>query len=236
VVVAVASQDLELAEQRLHEFHVELRARIADVAERIDRHRKAALARSEEVGRTTLYNVVDRLRSGEALSKAEREVHELSACGTPRDLHDALDRAVAEAYGWTWPEPAPVILERLVALHDRRVEEERAGTVRWLRPDYQIPRFATQAERSTAGPGVEDDPRGPAAAPAPRVPWPTGAIAQITALRALAAARPITVDEATSHFEGARRDLVTRHLETLAILGEVHVVGEDHYAAAPAET
>jgi hypothetical protein len=33
------------------------------------------------------------------------------------------------------------ILERLVALHDERVEEEKRGTVRWLRPEYQIPRF-----------------------------------------------------------------------------------------------
>jgi hypothetical protein len=40
------------------------------------------------------------------------------------------------------------------------------------------------------------------------------------------------VDEAASHFAGARRDLVVRHLETLAILGEVNRVG-DSYSAAP---
>lgn len=57
----------------------------------------------------------------------------------PRDLHDELDALVAHAYGWPWPMPKEEILDRLVALHDARVVEEKAGKVRWLRPDYQIP-------------------------------------------------------------------------------------------------
>ena len=185
---------------------------------------------------TVMYNVVDRLRSGEALTKAEREVHELAACGTLRDLHDDLDRAVAEAYGWIWPETPAVILDRLVALHDRRIEEEAAGTVRWLRPEYQIPRFGKQTQTEIISSESDDgaDVGGAGAAPAPRVPWPTDAIGQITALSALAAIRAIGVEEVMSHFLGARRDLATRHLETLAILGELHLVGEGLYAAPPA--
>jgi hypothetical protein len=34
-----------------------------------------------------------------------------------------------------------------VALHEERVEEERKGVVRWLRPDYQQPRFGAAEER-----------------------------------------------------------------------------------------
>jgi aspartate/glutamate racemase len=34
------------------------------------------------------------------------------------------------------------LLERQVALHDERVEEEKRGVIRWLRPECQIPRFA----------------------------------------------------------------------------------------------
>jgi hypothetical protein len=180
---------------------------------------------------TIMYNVVDRLRSGEALSKAEREVHELAACGTLRDLHDELDRLVAEAYGWTWPEPLAVILDRLVTLHDLRIEEERGGPVRWLRPDYQVARFGKMQTESDTTP--TDEAGAPLAVPLARVPWPGDAIGQITALRALTAARSVTVDEAASHFAGARRDLIERHLETLAILGEVHVVGDGLYAAPP---
>ena len=34
------------------------------------------------------------------------------------------------------------LVARLVALNAERAAEERAGHIRWLRPDYQIPRFA----------------------------------------------------------------------------------------------
>jgi hypothetical protein len=204
-----------------------LREKIAATAEWIDSHRKAALARSEKVGMTVMYNVVDKLRGGAELSKAEREVHEVAACGSLRDLHDDLDRLVAEAYGWPWPEPPMQILDRLVTLHDRIVEEERSGTVRWLRPDYQHARFA-----SAEAVAVEDDSgSAPAEALPPPVAWPADAIGQITALRALVLAAPLSVDEATGRFTTAPREIVARHLETLAILGEVRALGGDRYAA-----
>ena len=215
---------------------VSLRARIARVAEQLDAHRKAALTRGEKIGMTLMYNVIDRLRSGEALTKAEREVHELAACGTLRDLHDELDRLVAEAYGWTWPEAPAVILERLVALHDLRVQEERAGRVRWLRPEYQIARFAKQTEAEPRVLEAEGGSAVAAAVPRSRVPWPGDAISQFMALGVLVATRAVTVRGVMRHFAGARRDVVERHLETLAILGEVHVVGEGLYAAPPLET
>jgi hypothetical protein len=66
------------------------------------------------------------------------------------------------------------------------------------------------------------------------MPWPADAIGQITALRALMFAGPITVDEATRRFVSAWREIVARHLETLAILGEVRevlAVGGDQYAS-----
>jgi hypothetical protein len=198
-----------------------LRAKIAELADQIDHHRKSALARDKKVGITLMYNVVDRLRSGAQLSKTEREVHELAACGTLRDMHDELDHLVAEAYGWPWPEPAATILDRLVALHGKRVEEEAAGTVRWLRPEYQRPRFGKQLDTGAEATEAEGQ-----AVTAPPLPWPWDAVGQITALHALAAAGPITVDQATLRFTGAKRELVARHLETLAILGEVRAVGD----------
>jgi hypothetical protein len=57
-------------------------------------------------------------------------------------LHDALDQAVAKAYGWSWPEPPALVLERLVVLHDQRVREEEDAGIRWLRPDDQPARAA----------------------------------------------------------------------------------------------
>lgn len=203
-----------------------LRKRIASVAEKIYAHREAALTRSEKVGMTIMYNVVDKLRSGAELSKGEREAHQIAACGTLRDLHDELDRLVAEAYGWPWPEPPSTLLDRLVALHDRRVEEERAGNVRWLRPEYQRPRFSKEVQANAADAGTPDVADRP-----PPAPWPGDAIGQITAVRALVLTGPVTADEATARFVNARRELVERHLETLAILGEVIIRDGKHYVA-----
>lgn len=205
--------------------------RIGKLAERIDEHRKAALQRGDKVGMTVMYNVVDKLRTRAELTKAERAVHELAACGTLRDLHDELDRLVAEAYEWPWPLPPPDILTRLVELHDRRVEAERAGTVRWLRPEYQAPRFGKGVRESVQEQLPGDDVPGEVVATS-LAPWPSDAVGQITALRALATASPISVGEAVKRFMGARRDLVARHLETLAILGEVRGTGEGRYMAA----
>lgn len=208
-----------------------LRARIARTAEVLDAHRKAALDRDERVTMTGMYNVVEKLRSGEALTKKEREVHEIAACGVLRDLHDELDALVAEAYGWPWPLTKDEILERLVALHDERVEEEKAGKVRWLRPDYQIPRFGKDlpgggelALESKSGGGT-----------APKVteslPWPPTASEQIAAVKSVLDQVPRLPAEVASRFKGAKADLVSKHLDFLALLGEARRAGEKGYLA-----
>ncbi len=56
-------------------------------------------------------------------------------------LHEQIDAAVAAAYGWPADLPPADIVTRLVALNAARAAEEAAGHIRWLRPDYQIPRF-----------------------------------------------------------------------------------------------
>jgi hypothetical protein len=122
------------------------------------------------------------------------------------------------------------ILECLVALHDERVEEEKRGLVRWLRPDYQIPRFGAdlpQAPLELVTTAV--------AAKAPNVErraWPASAVEQLAAIGALAAQRAVSVDDATASFTGARREHVERHLETLALMGEVTRDADGRYQAA----
>ena len=59
-------------------------------------------------------------------------------------LHQQIDAAVAAAYGWPADLPPAELVTRLVALNAARVAEEQAGTIRWLRPDYQIPRYGAQ--------------------------------------------------------------------------------------------
>ncbi|HET7459681.1 MAG TPA: DNA methyltransferase [Longimicrobium sp.] len=209
-----------------------LRERIGLVAEALDQHRKDAIARDERVTMTGMYNVVEKLRSGEKFTDKERAIHEIAACGVLKDLHDELDRLVAEAYGWPWPMEREEVLERLVALHDERVEEEKRGIIRWLRPEYQVPRFGGAAP-AAAEPALEL-PEHPAAEAAPADetrPWPAGAVEQIGAVKARLAGSPATPDEVAAAFAGAPAPLVTRHLETLTMVGEVRVLGDGRYEA-----
>ena len=220
----------------------DLRTKIGEVAERLDAHRKAAIARDERVTMTGMYNVVEKLRSGQALTPKERAIHEVAACGILRDLHDELDQLVAEAYGWPWPMEREEILERLVALHDERVEEEKRGIIRWLRPDYQIPRFAPEQAAATLA--LDESPKPAAkkkrgkksdsatsseAAAKPAATWPTTAVEQISAIAALIAQQPRSAAEVAQAFTGAQSALVTRHLETLSLMGEVSIGPDGRY-------
>ncbi|WP_257313890.1 DNA methyltransferase [Geothrix fuzhouensis] len=74
------------------------KARIRDLAERLDAHRKAAQGRGVTI--TGMYNLLAKLRSGEAFTAKEREQHEAAQTEILRQLHDELDEAVIEAYGW----------------------------------------------------------------------------------------------------------------------------------------
>lgn len=201
---------------------------IAEAAAAIEAHRARVLT-SNDVTMTGLYNVVEKLRNGEQLTTAERQVHSAGACATLLDLHNDLDRAVASAYGWAWPLPRAAILEQLVALHDERVAQERAGRVQWLRPEYQSERLPSasagtrKARKAAEASSVAD---------IVQVQWPGDVIGQITALRQLIAAGPVSAEEAAAHFNGASKPLIKRHLETLAILGEVRAVANGRYAPA----
>ena len=210
----------------------ELREEIRLMAEALDQHRKDAIARDERVTMTGMYNVVEKLRSGEKLTDKERAVHEIAACGVLRDLHDELDRLVARAYGWPWPMEREEVLERLVALHDERVEEEKRGIVRWLRPEYQIPRFGGAAA-TTQEPALELDDAAVAEAVTAedKRAWPAGAIEQIGAVKTAVATEPITPAEVASAFAGAPRPLIIRHLETLVMVGEVRKMPHGRYVA-----
>ncbi len=196
-----------------------LREQLTAAAERLEAARDHALVADAGATMTALYNLLAKVRRGATLTPKERALYALAGVGVINTIHEEIDSLVAAAYGWSWPESPDVILERLVALHDARVEEERAGRVRWLRPEYQVPRFGAGVEAAAPELDVQDGT--PAAAPVAPTPWPKDAVGQITALRQLVAEAPLTAEQAAACFVGAPAALVSRHLETLAILGEV---------------
>jgi hypothetical protein len=86
-----------------------------------------------------------------ALTPDEERIKDEGLIVTLKSYHEDLDRLVFQAYGWPADLTDEEILERLVALNAERAKEEAAGHVRWLRPDYQIPRFAKGAGAAKTG-------------------------------------------------------------------------------------
>jgi hypothetical protein len=95
-----------------------------------------------------MYNVLEKLKAGEALNSEDERIKDQGLVLILKELHDTLDALVFEAYGWPATLSDEEILERLVALNKQRSIEEKTGKVRWLRPDYQIPRFGSDAEKA----------------------------------------------------------------------------------------
>ena len=58
------------------------------------------------------------------------------------------------------------------------------------------------------------------------------ALEEIAALQHVVASTPVTVEEAARSFSGARRNVVARHLETLALMGELRVGSDGRYQMA----
>jgi hypothetical protein len=186
--------------------------RIRAIAEDLDAHRKSVLSQHDHLTLTGLYNVLERLRAGifpADLIPAERRTFDDGLVLILRELHDRLDNAVAAAYGWPLDLPDTEILARLVALNKERAKEEATGLVRWLRPDYQIPRFGTAAEKDQlklSGGAMRDE---VAAKAGPKPTFPADDLAQTVAVMGALAASGGAMDAAglSAGFRQGRRTI-----------------------------
>ena len=201
---------------------------------------------------TVLYNVLERGRELEndcdvpCLTAKEKDIHEAGLVSVLKDIHDDIDRAVFEAYGWADLSPALVgkpgatmpsshktpeqeeaeeeLLTRLVALNLERAAEERRGTVHWLRPDYQKPRLGHKVKTPEDVEQVEAQLIVPA--PADGKPtWPKDEMDRIRVVREMlgrapAPLAPETLGVAFSGKNSARRTKgVEKALHTLVAAG-----------------
>ena len=167
-----------------------------------------------------------------ALTAKEEDVKRRGLVLILRELHEEIDALTAQAYGWPADLSDDAILARLVALNAERAKEEAAGLVRWLRPEYQIPRFGGQIAART---GELDLPKAAAAAAAGLPAFPADRdehpLAVERALRA--AGRPMTAAEIARGFtRGGKRveQRVVQVLGTLVRYGRVTAAG-DRFAA-----
>jgi hypothetical protein len=201
------------------------RAEIAAMAEELDAHRKARLTAHPHLTITGLYNVLTAIRAGKLLSAAETDVHDAGQVSILRTLHDRLDAAVAAAYGWPADISDAAVIARVVTLNAERVKEEAAGTVRWLRPEFQAPeetrRKAVQTEMEvaeTAAPGA--------------IAWPKDVPSQFIVLRTALTRGPASAQDVSRRFKGAPRGAkMAEMLATLAALGQARPVGDGRYVA-----
>ncbi|MDO8289248.1 MAG: class I SAM-dependent DNA methyltransferase [Parvibaculum sp.] len=204
-----------------------LKSELRALGERLDAFRKERQAEHPNLTMTGMYNVLERLRELDAnpdaapLTDKERLIHEHGLVSVLRQIHDEIDAKVFEAYGWPADLSDEQILEYLVALNKTRAEEEKRGLVRWLRPDYQIPRFAKGV---VAEEQVEADLEAPVlAAKAPK--WPDKLIDQIKAVRdeLHRASGPLSSSDLSRSFKGGkkREEKVAELLEILASNGLV---------------
>ncbi|MEO8098901.1 MAG: DNA methyltransferase [Acidobacteriota bacterium] len=194
------------------------RARIRSLAEQLDAHRKRQQELFPNLTLTDMYNVLEQVRAGETLDAAAQQTHDRGLISVLRALHDDLDHAVADAYGWPADLTAEDILFRLVDLNAARAAEERTGLIRWLRPEYQ-----QIADTQT---GLEIDSEETAAAPkrATRQAWPATLPERVRAVRdcLLEAPAPALPEQIARQFSRARVPEVQAILETLAALGQAH--------------
>jgi hypothetical protein len=205
-----------------------LKSRIRAEAEALDGLRKKVLADHADLTLTGLYNVLEALKSGRALTDKEREMHDRGLVTLIRQYHDAIDAAVAEAYGWPADLSDEDILTRLVALNKVRADEEAKGIIRWLRPEFQAPGATAPQVNATLDLG-----EAPITAPTNIIPWPKTMAEQITAVAAILAASPTPQHprDIARAFDGKRAASVTPVLDALTAIGQARRLADGRYAA-----
>ncbi|MBK5969911.1 MULTISPECIES: class I SAM-dependent DNA methyltransferase [Thiorhodovibrio] len=230
-------------------------ATIRDLAEQIDTHRKRQQAKHPKLTLTGIYNVLDAQRHQTPLTEKDQAISNQGLVTLLRELHDQLDTAVFEAYGWQdlakqligrpgatcpWPDkPADQLqaeeelLTRLVALNAERAAEEAQGSIRWLRPDYQNP----QAHATTTGEQQTADLDTPATATTTAKPkkgkikFPTaraGIPEQVAVVKSALGKQARSLEELTEEFSDPKRTApkIAEILATLESLGLLQREGE----------
>ena len=203
--------------------------RIREIGESLDQLRKDRQAAHPDLTMTAIYNVIEKVRQNHLLTDKEKVVYDQALVSVLNQIHDDLDAAVSEAYGWPADLAEGEIIGRLVALNAERAAEEREGKVRWFRAEFQNPAGTAQGAFA-AGEGAAAQ---PTALKREKLPWPAGLAEQARAVRAALAAHvgAVTPEQLAKNFSRAKVERVTELLETLASLGQAREVEEGRFIA-----
>lgn len=233
----------------------ELANRIGTLAEQIDSHRKRQQANHDKLTLTGIYNVLEKLRKQEPLNAKEKTIHDQGLVSVLKKLHDELDRAVFEAYGWqdladqlvglpgattpypeksaTQAEAEEELLKRLVDLNQQRAAEESVGHIRWLRPEYQNPNFGkVDSSKPAEASQVEAALVGlPASNKVGKIAWPKAMPEQIAGVKDALLKGHNTSASITALYKNPKTTLPKVHeaIEALVSLGIVNRDGDRYF-------
>jgi len=219
------------------------KATICNLAEQIDSHRKRQQAEHPKLTLTNMYNVLEKLRHEVPLGTKEKETHQQGLLAILKELHDDLDRAVFNAYGWddlaeklvgkpgaTTPLPdkseeqaqaEEELLSRLVALNSERVAEEAKGKIRWLRPEFQSPDAAAEADEAILGDQLQIAAKTRTAEAVGKLVWPKVMQDQVRAVREQLAIAPMPIEGLAGQFKRKPIKGVQPVVDALESLGVV---------------
>jgi hypothetical protein len=214
----------------------DLREKLRAAGEELDALRKRMLADHPDLTLTGLYNVLEKLKAAKALTDRDEDVKDRGLVLILKELHETIDRLTAEAYGWPGDLSDERILEKLVALNAERAKDEAEGKVRWLRLDYQIPRFAKGVAART---GELDLDETVVAIDKGKPAWPKDRYEQPLAVEAVlvASAAPMDAAAVARAFKGGGKRIeprVAQVLATLARYGRVTPLPSGRFAARKA--
>ena len=205
------------------------KARIRSLAEELDAHRKRVQAEHPTLTLTGIYNVLEALREGRALTAKEKAIHDQGLVSVLRQLHDDLDAAVAEAYGWPADLSDEEILTRLVALNAERTAEEAQGVIRYLRPEYQNPKGTTSSQ---TGLNLTKEKTAKVKASRAKAEWPKHLAERVHAVEEAlkSASAPVKPETLSKTFARASVTDIQEILDTLVTLGRIQQSGTTYSA------
>jgi hypothetical protein len=199
------------------------RDQIRALGEQLDDHRKRQQELHPDLTLTEMYNVLELVRAEAQLSDRDKAIYDQGLIAVLKAIHDQLDAAVLETYGWPLDIENEEILFRLLALNEARQSEERMGNTKWLRPEFQEHR-----NRGQIGLEIEMEEAAPKASA--RQPWPPTLPERVRAIRdsLASASNPLDAASLAKQFSRARKQDVEQIAETLVSLNQARRIGHSY--------
>lgn len=200
---------------------------LSDLGESLDAHRKRQQELHPNLTITDMYNVLEKLRTSEPLNERDLVTYEQGLVSILKQIHDDLDAAVFNAYGWPEAPSDEELLDLLVTLNTQRTQEERTGLVRWVRPEYQRP------EGVVAGVGEGFEKIATQVKKEAKLVWPKTISDQARAIRQVLASQvgAVTPKQLAKSFSRANVDRLEELLKTLVSLGQARETERGYYVA-----